>query len=45
MVIARQHVVEPWVPDLIQIERGRPLHDQGTWDRTSGPVCRKANGG
>ena len=42
MDIAGQHVVEPWVPDLVQIERGRPLRDQGSWDRATGPGGRKA---
>jgi N-acetyl sugar amidotransferase len=32
--IAMQHWVEPWVPDLVQIKRGKPLHDHRQWDRT-----------
>ncbi len=33
--IAMQHMVEPWVPDLVKIERGKPLHDHDKWDNTS----------
>jgi N-acetyl sugar amidotransferase len=32
--IAMRHMVEPWVPELVQIERGRPLHDHDHWDTT-----------
>ncbi len=32
--IAMQHWVEPWVPDLVQIKRGKPLHDHNQWDKT-----------
>lgn len=34
--IATNHAVEPWVPELVQIGRGKPLHDQNQWDRTVG---------
>ena len=40
MSIAMQHWVEPWVPDLVQIKHGKPLHDQDRWDRTTGPTPR-----
>lgn len=33
--MAVNNMVEPWVPDLVQIERGKPLHDQASWDRTT----------
>jgi N-acetyl sugar amidotransferase len=32
--LAISHVVSPWKPDVSAIEEGRPLHDQGAWDRT-----------
>ncbi len=35
MELASQHWVEPWVPDLVQITRGKGLHDQDRWDRTT----------
>ena len=34
MDIALSHVISPWQPDLIQIERGKPLPDMGRWDTT-----------
>lgn len=33
--VAMQHMVEPWVPNLVQIERGKPLHDHDKWDSTA----------
>lgn len=32
--IAVSHVVEPWVPELVQIERGKRLRDYDKWDKT-----------
>lgn len=32
--IAVSHVVEPWVPELVKIERGPRLKDYDKWDKT-----------
>lgn len=32
--IALTHCVSPWQPDLLQIQRGKPLSDMARWDRT-----------
>lgn len=34
MEVAMSHAVEPWVPELVQIERGKRLHDYDKWDKT-----------
>lgn len=34
MEMATRHAVEPWVPELVQIERGKRLHDYDKWDKT-----------
>jgi len=44
MEIAQQHMVEPWVPEMYQIERGKPLHDQDSWDKAAGAPAPKCVG-
>ncbi len=34
METAQKHAVEPWVPELVQIERGKKLPDYDQWDKT-----------
>lgn len=43
--IAMQHWVEPWVPDLVQIKRGKSLHDHKQWDRTVELIDQEAAAG